>query len=895
MSRLRFTARLAVRDLLRSRGQAALVLATIAVPVLVGAAATTTARSLDLTETRQLDATIGPAATAWVDAYQRPGLVQSPTGSVRTDDAAAPAVPPTLAAYETALARVLGTPDDVHRMLVASPRWTGEDGRYRDGGYLIETDLTVPDVAAAFPLAAGRVPREPGEVVVDHALADALDLDPGATLTATPPPGTAGVDVAASRVSVVGVLRPVPGAADRMAAVGLPGTAARVPATLGDASQGSVRWIVTGPPVTWEQVQAVNALGSVVLSREVIARPPSAGQVAFPGDATATSDQDRALYVILGAAAVALAALMVAPAFAVAARRHRRELGLLSSVGAQGRDLRRVVVLQGVLAGTVASVAGAAGGIGVAAAIRGVTLAAGSVAMPDLRLNGAALALLVTNGIVSPTLAAWWPARQAAREDPVAALTGRPSVGGVPRERRRALTVAALAVGVLLSGAGVTASAPVLLGVGALTLLGGVLGSLGRIVGLLARLAPRLATPARYALRDADRRRSRTVPAVAGVLAAVALAVGAAGFSASYDAHGRAVYDAPSGVGTVRVAAPAADAGPDATTPRQWAALGDTLTRELPGGPVVPVRVGLSANASSPVWLDVAWVGGTAPSVPPLRVYPASWVPAADPNAPLVDDGTLVARLGLPGSAEAAAALAAGRVVVRWPQQVTPEGTARIGVGHAAVPSAVEVPATAVDLGSDRLRVIVPPTLADRLALRTVQEGLLAPSTPLPDVDAEHAALAALAAVVPGVEMAVERGPRSDGGAWTLALALTAAVLAAAAAGTCVALAAADVRPDLATLAAVGAPRRVRRGLAVAHAAVILVLGVGAGAVLGLAFAWAAVAGRRFGLHGVDPTWSFVWPWPVLALLVLAIPAVTLTGAWLLTPARLPLTRRLAG
>jgi putative ABC transport system permease protein len=903
VSRRAFTARVAVRTLLRSRGQAALVLATIAVPILIGTAATTVARSLELTPVRQLEAQVGPQAAAWVDAYQYPGLVQSPLGMVAPATDQGPAAVPTLAAYEDALTGALGPGHALHRLLLMPARWTAADGRYRDGGYLFEADLSVPEIAAAFPLAAGHDPQALGEVVVDHALADELGLAPGDHLTAAAPPGYGDGEalLPPTTVEVVGVARAIPGAAGRLAAVGLPGTALATPATVWGGTP--MRWLVTGDPVTWDTVRAVNAVGSAVWSRAVFTDPPPASQVTLPDEEIGffgASSEDRALFAILGVGLVGLVALLVAPSFAVGARRIRHEMGLLSAIGSGRRELRRVVLFQGVVAGVAGVVVGIGGGIGVAAAIRAVAHLAGSVALPDLRVEWSVVAVLAAIGLVAPALAAWWPARQAAREDPVAALTGRRVARSARRPRHGVAGAVVLAVGLLVCGAGVVRSSSSVLAGGALVLLVGVVLSLGPVVGLVARLAPRLATAGRYALRDADRNRSRTVPAAAGVLAAVALAVGAGGFSTAYDAHQDATWAPPSGLGTVRVSLADVVATGDGTAPlsdEQWAQLGSALGDHLAlAGPTVPVRIGLPADPADPY-------GGINPQVVGGGSYPtddryhvAGWQPSAVSSAPLVDDGSTVSRLGLPGADAAAAALAAGRVVVNWSGFVAADGTVRFVVADGASSHDLVVPATVADLRGSQFRVIVPPALAADFGLMVVQVGLLAPVESTPSTDAEHEAATALDAVVPGAATAVERGPGSVGNTYVLVLALAAALIAVAAAGTCVALAAADARPDLATLAAVGSPTRVRRGIAAAQGAVIVALGVGLGAVVGMAFAAALVVARRFGGTGsVDATWSVHVPWPVLGLLVVLVPAVALGGAWLLTPNRLPLTRRIAG
>lgn len=900
MTRFRFAWRLAVRRLTRSRQHAVLVVAAIAVPLMVATAGMTAARSSELSPIRELEATVGPAASAFVDAYQWPDLVQSPGGAVGPRQEEAAISEPAVSSYEDRLQAVLASDQQLHRWTGMSARWATSDVRYRDGGALVEADLGDPGIAQAIPLASGHLPTRAGQVVIDHALAVQLDIGVGSTLTVSAPPGyqDGAATLPTTRVTVVGVASPVPGAIDRLVGFALPGTALASPETV----QGSpgVRWLITGGPVTWAQVQAINAIGSVVMSRAVLTSPPPRDQVSYADAGSSLALGDWLALQLTGVGVLGLIALLVAPAFTVSARRARHDLGLLAATGARRADLWMAVGLQGVSAGMTATAIGMGSGLLVAAAFRLAVHVTGSVAMPDLRIPWGALAVVAVIGVVGPTLAAWWPARQAAREDPVLALAQRPDAPG----RRRTPTSSALAtvaIGTLGAGAGVVTHSAAVLAGGSLILLGGILLTLGPLIGWVATAAPHLATAGRYALRDADRHRARTVPAVAGVLAACTLAVATGAFVTSLDAHDEATYNPPSGRGTIRVSIadlPSGNGGPVVEpSAAQWAAMEQSLRDHLElEGAVLPVYVGVAVGADagpSGVWIDPVSAGTVLPPTDSTLAYPATWQPATQPNAPLVDDGTLIARSGLRGAAEAAAALAAGRVVVAQAGQIWADGSARFDVAHATTSGEVTVPATVVDLGADRLRLIVPPSLAGRFSLTIVQVGLLATTTTLPDQDTQNTADAALRAVVPGITLVVERGPKTSGGI-DLAILLGATVfLALASAGMCAALAAADSVPDLATLAAVGARRRLRRMIAATQTGVITLLGVWLGTPIGLLFAAALVTVRRYeGATGEDSTWQLHPPWALLALVLLAIPAVTLAGAWLLTPERLPTTRR---
>jgi putative ABC transport system permease protein len=102
-------------------------------------------------------------------------------------------------------------------------------------------------------------------------------------------------------------------------------------------------------------------------------------------------------------------------AYSVAERRH--EIGIRLALGAQGRDVRRLVVGQGVRL-TLAGVAiGLAGAMLMGRAVRGMLFGVGAIHVPTLV---AVSAILLTVA----ALASWIPARRAARTDLLLALKG---------------------------------------------------------------------------------------------------------------------------------------------------------------------------------------------------------------------------------------------------------------------------------------------------------------------------------------------------------------------------------------------------------------------------------------------------------------------------------------
>src|SRR5205814_5172553 len=76
------------------------------------------------------------------------------------------------------------------------------------------------------------------------------------------------------------------------------------------------------------------------------------------------------MVVLVAGLAMLEVVLLAGPAFAVSARRRRRDLALVAAAGGTPAHLRRIVLADGVVLGAVAAAAGVALGVGVAAALQ---------------------------------------------------------------------------------------------------------------------------------------------------------------------------------------------------------------------------------------------------------------------------------------------------------------------------------------------------------------------------------------------------------------------------------------------------------------------------------------------------------------------------------------------
>jgi putative ABC transport system permease protein len=139
--------------------------------------------------------------------------------------------------------------------------------------------------------------------------------------------------------------------------------------------------------------------------------------------------------------------------FAIAVTQRRSEIGILRALGATRRQIRDLYLVEGAIAGILGSTVGAIAGIGLARAMAGfITNLMGQVygiaqKPEELSTDLRVVAIAVGIGILTSVIAAFVPARNAARVDPVQALQkGKYQVLGAGENRRRIVAAAALLV-----------------------------------------------------------------------------------------------------------------------------------------------------------------------------------------------------------------------------------------------------------------------------------------------------------------------------------------------------------------------------------------------------------------------------------------------------------------
>ena len=400
---------------------------------------------------------------------------------------------------------------------------------------LLRTDLTAPLTAGLVELSAGRWPQTSREVVVNAALLErgpALDevltLDDGSTLQIV---GAAESATTSSRPMVFGQLGAVAPHDD-----GVPRS-----------------YLFGGDPVSWAQVEELNAIGATVLSRAVLADPPPTSALAPEVRLLLAGSDEAALTVLVLVVVMVLieVVLLAGPAFAVGARRQARTLALMAAAGGSPGDARRVVLGSGVVLGLLGSASGVALGLVVARLLLPVFQGLSDARFGPFDVNALHLLAVTGFGLLSALLAAAVPAFTAARQDVVAVLGGR---RGDTRTSRRSPVL-----GLVLVGAGVAGAAYGARGVArgelfiagsAIVLVLGMVLVVPVVVVAVAALARRLPLSLRFAARDAARHRTRTVPAVAAVAATVAGVVALGIATSSDEAQNVASYAPRAPLGT---------------------------------------------------------------------------------------------------------------------------------------------------------------------------------------------------------------------------------------------------------------------------------------------------------------------------------------------------------
>ena len=827
--------RIARRDAMRHKARSALVVAMVAIPVLGLSSADVLARTMQLSPGERVTREIGAADVA----------IQGPGGGTVTQgvDPADGFEPrgkhvltsgsPASVALEARALAMIGARGPVATRVVTSALVTANGRLFDSDVYLL--DLNNPLTAGIASVTAGHAPTTIDQVGVTQHLAKRLDVAIGDSIEVANQPRT---------VTAV-VQDPNALNADTVYASAVSREDNRNPMLLA----------ATTRPVTWAEVRQLNALGLTVTSRYVAEHPPADAPVINPPNRVTTADRIGIATVSVGLAVLEVV-LLAGAAFAVGARRQRRDLALVAAAGGDTRQVRQIVLAGGLVLGAVGAVVGLGAGIAVARiALPEVSKLAnrvpGAFDLRPLELFGILLIGICT-GLISSVL----PARAAGREDVVLALSGRRGALSTPK-RVPAFGLAMVVIGALVAGhAASHANFWQILGGAVISELGFVFCA-PAVVGAAGKLARFLPLAPRLALRDAARHRGRSGPAVAAIMAAIAGSVAVSAYFVSTEHRDRAIY-----MPQARIGQPVLKLIGGSHLAQRRAATLAVFGRDLGATSVTPVPTAeCFVKGCRPLYLfasdtdaNTVAVGG----VSLLRTLSGRVDPAAEQA---LMNGSVIAFSAAPARLDRENIKTGTEYVLRR-VPVFRDDVGRLGAAVGGIAS----PATAAALHAG--------TTVTTYVATTPRIPTQAQADRLNDQLGD-----------PTAQVIIERGYHAGNySVGLIALAIAAAIVTLGATAISVGLSMAESKPDLITLAAVGGRPRTRRFLVANQAGSVALLGAIQGVVAGIIPAWAI-------LHAAKAI-PFVMPWMTIAIVVLGIPLLAMLGTGAVAGSRLTLDRR---
>lgn len=393
-----------------------------------------------------------------------------------------------------------------------------------------EATMLPPAAAIDTPLVSGRDARTAREIVIEQRLADALHVNAGDTIDVT----SGGPESPAIPLTVVGIAR---GTDTGLIDIG-PGrlllTEKSAAEVLGaNPGEMTTTWYYSLPGGA--DADAIAAAHSSTDGLQV----RTAQQIMDEREHEDTNDF-AGIGVVIGAfvlVALATAGVVVANTFSVTIAQRIRDLALLRTLGATGRQVAATVLRESLRVGIIGSLAGIALGYGIVQTA--LALAAVTGWVPQLVVapfSVPALIVPLIAGLVITLLASLAPLRRATSVTPLAAL--RAEHAEPMRQRRLTastiLSLLALVGGGALLAAGVLiARNPNLDNLAGFAVLGatagGAISLVGILLGLRAVVAPlmgvvgRIAAPigrmpARIAAANARRNPGRSAATVAALV-----------------------------------------------------------------------------------------------------------------------------------------------------------------------------------------------------------------------------------------------------------------------------------------------------------------------------------------------------------------------------------------
>ncbi|QEV18506.1 ABC transporter permease [Streptomyces alboniger] len=156
-------------------------------------------------------------------------------------------------------------------------------------------------------------------------------------------------------------------------------------------------------------------------------------------------------YAMLGFAGIAflVGIFLIINTFSMLVAQRTREIGLMRAIGSSRKQVNRSVLVEALLLGVVGSVLGVGAGVGLAVGLMKLMSGIGmKLSTGDLTVNWTTPVVGMVLGVVVTVLAAYLPARRAAKVSPMAALRD----AGTPADGRASVLRAV--IGLVLTGVG---------------------------------------------------------------------------------------------------------------------------------------------------------------------------------------------------------------------------------------------------------------------------------------------------------------------------------------------------------------------------------------------------------------------------------------------------------
>ena len=249
--------------------------------------------------------------------------------------------------------------------------------------------------------------------------------------------------------------------------------------------------------------------------------------VTLAGSTNSNGINPSTIVLALATVGMLLIALVSIGGFTVLAQRRMRSLGMLESMGATDRNVRLVLVSNGVIVGAVGAVLGFVLGLVLWLIYRPHNEQSAHHVIAKFALPWHVIVPAMVLAVLATFFAAGYPARAITRVPVVSALAGRPAP---PRQIHRSLVpgVIALVVGFVMfsiSGAAGNGGGVIWLVPGLIALIVGIILVSPFFLALLARIGNKSPIAVRLPLRDMARYRARSGSALSAISLGIMIAV----------------------------------------------------------------------------------------------------------------------------------------------------------------------------------------------------------------------------------------------------------------------------------------------------------------------------------------------------------------------------------